>query len=275
MEQLQIFTNEEFGEVRTIEVDGKPYFVGTDVAKALGYSKPQDAVSRHCRYSVKHGIPHPQSKDKSLEVNVIPEGDLYRLITHSELPSAQKFETWVFDEVIPSIRKHGMYATDELLNDPDLAIKVFTALREEREKSKFLSEQVTEQQKAIATMKPKADYLDMILSSKSLVTTTQIAKDYGYSAVAFNQLLRDLNVQWKVNKQWVLYAKYQGLGYASSHTINITRSNGSPDVVMQTEWTQKGRLFLYELLKKNGIYPTIEKPAEQYSFIGSDGECSK
>jgi len=137
-----------------------------------------------------------------------------------------------------------------------------------KDRCNLLDGQVVEQQKLISQMKPKADYLDRILSSKSLVATTQIAKDYGYSAIAFNKLLRDLGVQWKVNKQWVLYAKYQGLGYVSSRTISITRSDGRPDVVMQTEWTQKGRLFLYELLKENDIYPAIEKPIKQYSFGG-------
>ena len=137
-----------------------------------------------------------------------------------------------------------------------------------KDRCNLLDGQVIEQQKLISQMKPKADYLDRILSSRSLVATTQIAKDYGYSATGFNKILRELGVQFKVNKQWVLYAKYQNLGYTHSRTINITRSDDRPDVVMQTEWTQKGRLFLYDLLKKNGIYPTIEKSIEQYSFGG-------
>lgn len=137
-----------------------------------------------------------------------------------------------------------------------------------KDRCNLLDGQVVEQQKLISQMRPKADYLDRILSSKSLVATTQIAKDYGYSATAFNKILRELGVQFKVNKQWVLYAKYQNLGYTHSRTINITRSDNRPDVVMQTEWTQKGRLFLYDLLRKNGIYPTIEKPIGQYSFGG-------
>ncbi len=134
-----------------------------------------------------------------------------------------------------------------------------------KDRCNLLGGQVLEQQKIISTLKPKADYVDRILSSKSLVTTTQIAKDYGYSAQAFNKLLSNLKVQYKVNDQWVLYAKYQNLGYVSSVTIDITRSDGRPDVRMQTEWTQKGRLFLYELLKSNLIIPTIEKPV-QLSF---------
>ncbi|HBF5148177.1 hypothetical protein BER37_001256 [Clostridioides difficile] len=108
---LQIFKNNDFGEIRTVEIDGKPYFVATDIARCLGYKDTTNAIKQHCKWVVKHHIPHPQSKTKTLEVNVIPEGDMYRLITNSELPSAEKFERWVFDEVLPSIRKTGTYST--------------------------------------------------------------------------------------------------------------------------------------------------------------------
>jgi len=134
-----------------------------------------------------------------------------------------------------------------------------------KDRCKLLDGQIMESQKLISQMKPKADYMDRILSSKSLVATTQIAKDYGYSAIAFNRLLHSLGVQFRVNDQWVLYAKHQNMGYVHSITIDITRSDGRPDVKMQTEWTQKGRLFLYELLKANLIIPVIEKPF-QISF---------
>lgn len=130
-----------------------------------------------------------------------------------------------------------------------------------KDRCKFLGGQVVEQQKLIEEMTPKANYVDHILESKSLVATTQIAKDYGMSAVRFNRILNDMKIQYKVNKQWVLYSKYQNCGYVHSKTIDITRSNGDPDVTMQTQWTQKGRLFLYEELKKNGIHPVIEQSA--------------
>ncbi|ENY8884409.1 hypothetical protein KWK86_017575 [Clostridioides difficile] len=109
MNNLQIFKNCNFGEIRTIEIDGKPYFVATDIAKALGYSNTRDAVKKHCKWVAKCDIPHPQSNSKVLKVNIIPEGDMYRLISNSELPNAEKFESWVFDEVLPSIRKTGKY----------------------------------------------------------------------------------------------------------------------------------------------------------------------
>lgn len=123
---------------------------------------------------------------------------------------------------------------------------------------KFLGEQVVEQQKLISELEPKANYVDTILQSKSLVLMTQIAKDYGMSARKMNQILNDLKVQYKANGQWVLYSKYQNQGYVHSRTIDIIHSNEMADVKMQTEWTQKGRLFLYELLKKEGYMPLIE-----------------
>lgn len=109
MNTMQVFQNSEFGELGVLEIDGKPYFPATACAKALGYQRPQDTVRQHCRYSIKHRVPHPQNPSREIEMNFIPEGDLYRLITHSKLPAAERFEKWVFDEVLPAIRKTGSY----------------------------------------------------------------------------------------------------------------------------------------------------------------------
>lgn len=263
MNDIQIFNNEEFGQIRMIEIEGKPYFIANDVAKALGYSVPKDAISRHCKGALKH---RHLTDGGEQEVKIIPEGDIYRLVIKSQLPTADKFESWVFDEVLPSIRKHGMYATEELLANPDLLIAVATQLKEERERNKRLEEEKTileketiEMDRKISELTPKANYVDVILQSKSTVLTTQIAQDYGLSAQAFNRKLKNFGIQHKVGRQWILYSKYQGQGYVHSRTIDITRSNGQPDVVMQTEWTQKGRIFLYEELKKRDIYPMIER----------------
>ena len=131
-----------------------------------------------------------------------------------------------------------------------------------KDRCTFLGEQVVEQQKIIGELQPKANYVDTILQSKSLVLTTQIAKDYGMSARKLNQILKEMRIQYKVGGQWVLYSKYQSNGYVHSRTINITRANGESDTTMQTEWTQKGRLFLYEALKKKGYVPVIEQAEE-------------
>lgn len=120
MSKMEIFKNEEFGEIRTVEVDGKPYFVASDITKALGYSNSSKAIKDHCRWVTKRYIPHPQNNTKVLNVNVIPEGDLYRLISNSELESAEKFESWVFDEVLPTIRKTGGY-----INNADLMVNTY------------------------------------------------------------------------------------------------------------------------------------------------------
>lgn len=142
-------------------------------------------------------------------------------------------------------------------NSPEFVIA--RALKMANEKISKLELTTSMQEQQIAELKPKADYTDTILQSKSLVNVNQIAKDYGMSSKTMNKLLSDKKVQYKQGNQWLLYSKHQSKGYTSSETINITRSDGSPDVVMRTKWTQKGRLFIYELLKKDNIRPLIEQ----------------
>lgn len=147
--QLQIFNNPKFGQVRTVEINGKIYFVAYDIAKALGYSNTRDAVLGHCRWVVKHDVPHPQSPNKTMEVSVIPEGDIYRLTAKSELPGAEEFESWIFDEVLPSIRKHGAYmmpeTIEQMIASPEFGIKLLSALKEEQQKRKEAEAKLEEQ----------------------------------------------------------------------------------------------------------------------------------
>ena len=142
MRDIQVFNHTEFGELSVLIIDNREHFPATECARMLGYVNPKDAVSRHCRWVVKHDLPHPQNSDKLIKMNFIPEGDLYRLIIRSNLPKAEQFERWVFDEVLPSIRKYGLYATDtlidDILNNPDLGIKLFEEYKQAKEKAKEL-----------------------------------------------------------------------------------------------------------------------------------------
>lgn len=191
--ELKVFKNNEFGEIRTIIIKNKPYVVAIDVARSLGYKDTTNATKQHCRWVVKHHIPHPQSKDKTktIEVNCIPEGDIYRLITHSELPEAQQFESWIFDEVLPSIRKHGVYLTDEkieeALTDPDTIIKLATQLKEERQQKKGLEQKIKEDKPKVSFAEAVENSDDVILVKEMATILTQRGFDIGQ-----NQLFKYL-----------------------------------------------------------------------------------
>lgn len=173
MNNLTVFNNPDFGSIRTVTVNNEPYFVGKDVAEALGYKEPTKAAREKVDIEDR-GVSKIDTLSGKQTMTVINESGLYSLILSSKLPSAKKFKRWVTNEVLPSIRKHGMYAVDELLNNPDFMIKTFEALKEEREKNKGLSKEVVEQQRVISELQPKVTYLDKILNSKSLVLTTPV-----------------------------------------------------------------------------------------------------
>lgn len=245
---LQIFTNPAFGEIRTVTMDGTTTFAGKDVASALGYKDPINAIKLHCRGVAKY---HPivDSLGRTQEARFITEGDVYRLIVSSHLPAAQQFEAWVFDEVLPSIRRHGLYAIDEILNNDELLEQALTHLRSERAK-RLAAEQ------ALLEAKPKLSYYDLVLQSPTVMPITAIAKDYGLSAKKLNRLLANLHVQFKQSGMWLLYADYAENGYTQSKTHVLE----SGKTVLHTYWTQKGRLFIYDLLKSRcGILPVIER----------------
>lgn len=260
MNELKIFESPDFGKVRIMEIDGEPYFVGKDVAEILGYKDTSDAMKRHVDNEDKLTRCFTDS-GQNREMYVINESGLYSLILSSKLPKAKEFKRWVTSEVLPSIRKHGAYAVDELINDPELAIKAFTALKEERMKNKQLETTVAVQTQQISELKPKATYYDVILNCKDLVSATEIAKDYGKSAKWLNNLLHELGVQFKQGGIWLLYQNYAECGYTSTKTHNYLDENGGDHAKVHTYWTQKGRIFIYDLLKGKGILPNVERVA--------------
>lgn len=249
MNTPQIF-NFEQNEVRTFVENEVPYFVANDVAKTLGYKNPSKATNDHCKKAIETW--GNDSLGRRQKFKIIPESDVYRLIIKSNLPSAEKFESWVMEEVLPQIRKHGMYATDELVDNPDLLIEVATKLKEEKTLRLIAEQRVNE-------LQPKADYYDRILNNKGLVTVSTIAKNYGMSAVSFNKLLHELGIQFNQSGTWLLYSKFQDKGYTHIEPFDYEDKNGNPQVKTRMKWTQKGHIFLYETLKKNNYLPMIER----------------
>lgn len=220
MSELQVFQNAEFGSVRTAAINGEPFFVGKDVAEILGYSNTRKALTDHVDDEDKlDGVTIRDSIGREQSPVFINESGLYSLILRSQLPKARQFKRWVTSEVLPAIRRHGMYATEELIANPDLAIAAFQALKAEREKRIALEEAVAVQAQQIAELKPKATYYDVVLKCKDAVNISVIAKDYGWSAQRMNEYLHKKGVQYKQADIWLLYQKHAGCGYRSNGTV--------------------------------------------------------
>ena len=274
MNELQVFSSNEFGSVRTLVINDDPWFVGKDVAEILGYRNLNEAIQDHVDDDDKLNSKMLSSFDIQLGQRggwLINESGLYSLILSSKMPKAKEFKRWVTSEVLPAIRKHGVYATDNMIDrmlaNPDAMIAALTELKAERERSRALQETVAVQKQQISEMKPKASYYDMVLNCKDLVSTSVIAKDYGWSALRMNDYLHDKGVQYKQGKTWLLYQKYAEMGYTNTKTHTYPSNDGAIHTSVHMYWTQVGRLFIYDLLKSDGILPTIERAA-----IVHDGE---
>ena len=211
---IEIFNNAEFGSVRVIEEDGNYLFCAKDVAEALGYAVPRKAIYDHCRYVLKRNVPHPQSKTKTVQMLFISEGDVYRLIVHSKLPSAERFERWVFDEVLPSLRKNGIYITDPLVKqfarDPDFAHAVVDALYEQTER--------------VNRLLPKADYFDAFVDPGDAVPIRIAAKQLGVSEHWLVRLLVGCRMLYRCNGRLVPYAdrRFRGMFAVKERRTMVT-----------------------------------------------------
>ena len=260
--QLQVFENENFGKVGVVEIDGVPWFVGKDVTRILGYGNGSRDINRHVDGEDRQNYRNGTSEINNRGITVINESGLYSLILSSKLPKAKEFKRWVTSEILPSIRQHGAYVTDEVLEaaikSQDFAFDLFQKLLSEKGKNIALQGEVN-------SLAPKAQYCDVILQCKNTVPVSIIAKDYGYSAVAFNRLLHSLRIQYKCGKTWLLYQCFAGQGYTQSRTYYTADGIA----VIHTHWTQKGRMFLYHALHREGILPMIERIEALESFIDS------
>ncbi|MGV3235369.1 phage antirepressor [Latilactobacillus curvatus] len=251
MNDLQLF-NFNGDQVRTVLIGGEPHFVGKDVADILGYSETNAMTKR----LDEEDFISTKLSGMNMKSTIINESGLYAAIIGSKLPAAKEFKRWVTKEVLPSIRKNGAYLTmekaEEILLNPDTIINLAQQVKNERQGRLIAEQRVNE-------LTPKATYYDTVLANEALVSITVIAKDYGMSGTKMNMLLHDLKVQYKQGKTWLLYAKYQRNGWTQSETRMVQRKDGTEKAVLNTKWTQKGRLGLYELLKLNGVLPTIEQ----------------
>ena len=256
---VQFFSNPQFGNIRTLELNNKMWFGATDVATSLGYSNPRVAIVRHCKSNgvVIHDV--IDSMGRNQQMKFINEGNVYRLVASSQLPTADEFESWIFDEVIPSVIHTGGYiatkeddTADEIMARALIVANATLAKREERIKN--LQEENARQGETINLLTnevkqsaPKIKCYNEYISSEGTYTTTQIAKEYGWGAETLNKKLKEMGIQYKQNGQWLLTAKYDDKGYTKSIPRTYTRLDGTIGTQMQTVWTSKGREFIHSL----------------------------
>jgi prophage antirepressor-like protein len=251
---VQIFNNPKFGNIRALEIDSNPYFVGNDVATCLGYAKPRNAITQHVdnEDALKWGVPDNQGLTQ--ETIVINESGVYSLVFGSKLQAAKDFKRWVTSEVLPAIRRTGGYMVSTPYETPEqiMARALIVAqetIKRTEDRARMLSEQNELQKQQLQLSAPKVRYFDSVLQSAQTYTMTQVAKELDMSCVALENRLQGMNVIFRQSGQFMLYAKYTGKGYMKSRTHHFTRSDGSPGTNTISVWTEAGRRFVHELLK--------------------------
>lgn len=263
--ELQIFQNPLFGEVRTIELNQKVWFGASDIAKALGYSNPRKAIATHCKSAgvtirdvgVKTGErPDGTPIIQDIKMNFINEGNVIRLVSRCKMPKADEFESWIFDDLVPTVLKTGGYIIEkEGDTEEDLLARAFVVaqnkLKEREQRIALLEDQNKLSKEQLQIAAPKVEYFDNVLQSSNTYTTTQIAKEFGFSAETLNKKLKEKGIQYKQNGQWLLTYKYQNKGYTKTKTVTYTKADGSQGSSMQTVWTERGRLFIHGIIKAN------------------------
>lgn len=250
MNELKIFESKEFGKVRTVEVNGEPYFVGKDIATILGYSNSRDALAKHVDVEDKSSVVIRDGTSGNPNQTIINESGLYSLVMSSKLPTAKQFKRWVTSEVLPTIRKTGSYSIQQkpdsyMIDDP---VERANRWIEEYQEKKALEVKIEEQ-------KPKVEYCEKVLNKDGLITTTMIAKDLGLtSAKKLNEILNANRVIYKQSNSWHPYADYDWLiteGYADYQSYDVDKSNP------MLKWTEKGRQWIvgnYETWLENAEF---------------------
>lgn len=230
-----------------------------DVARGFGFTRIKNGAEyvmwdRVNKYLTEFGFPHECGKE-----DFIPENMVYRLGFKAKNETAISFQAFLADEVLPAIRKYGVFAVESMLENPDALINALIAYKEEKAKTEELKKLAAVQNQQIAELQPKASYYDLVLQCKDVVSTSVIAKDYGWSARQMNKWLHEQGIQFKQGGIWLLYQDYAEKGYTRTKTFNLPDGEGELHNHVHTYWTQKGRLFIYNLMTSSGYYPIIEK----------------
>lgn len=245
---IKTFVNEEFGSVRTLEENGRVLFCGSDVAKALGYSKPNNAISAHCRCALKRGIPHPQSSDKIITMTFIHEGDVYRLVAHSRLPSAEKFESWIFDEVLPTIRRTGGYVSNE-----EMFIENYLPFLDESYRNLFRLQMtiINKLNERIRHDEPLVEFANQVVRTENLIDMNAMAKLARAEniPVGRNKLYGWLKGKGVLMANNLPYQAFIDRGYFSVKE-SVFETPTMTKTYQQTFVTGKGQQFVINLLRK-------------------------
>ena len=257
MDEIQYFTYED-KEIRMIMINNEPWWALKDICTALNITNTKDVANRldedekdfvKSRSDLLLDIP-------SRGLTIINESGLYNVILRSDKPGAQKFRRWITHDILPSIRKHGMYVSEDLLDNPDLLISAVQKLKTERQKNAALKDTVEVQSQQLADMRVKSSYYDLVLNTTDAISISAIAKDYGKSGRWLNNMLHRLGVHYKQEEDlWVLYQKYADKGYTCTKTHTYLGKDGTTHSRLHTYWTQKGRQFIIDLLRSNGYMP--------------------
>ena len=275
MNEIKIFNNEEFGKIRTTILE-EPWFVGKDICSVFGDCNYRRSLQRVDEEDKK--ILPMQTQGGMQNMTCVNESGLYSLIfgmrpkkargvtqndnlINERVEKLRRFKHWITAEVLPEIRKTGTYG----IHLPDGSLNL-DLLEEMIHKGRELQNQIKEQRlllnvqnQQIQELTPKASYYDVVLNCKDLISVTEFAKDYGWSARRMNETLKNLGIQYRQGKHWFLYQKYADKGYTSTKTHVYLKNNGNEGCNIHTYWTQKGRLFVYDLLKDKNILPLIER----------------
>ncbi|UWI17883.1 MAG: antirepressor protein KilAC domain [Bacteriophage sp.] len=258
MNELKLFQSPIFGQVRTVVMNGQVMFAATDVAKCLGYANPQKAIRNHCKSIGVNEMDTPTNGGIQ-KVRFITKGNVVRLVASSELPQAEQVESWIFDEVIPTVLETGGYISTTPNDTPEeimaRALTIAQATLAKREERLKQLEAQTEQQQATIELQdkeikeaaPKVNYYNNHLQSVNTLTSTQIAKQIGMDAEKLHKKLKEANVIYRQSGQWLLHSPYSAWGLHSTRTQTYTRSDGSIGTNIYTVWTEKGRRFIIAL----------------------------